>query len=448
MTGSTDATLTLSIINRIKWISLIFIFAGVPLIVNPTAYDYWYKPKIDSIYALIIIIFIAVFFEKIIFKKTFRFRKTCLFIPLCFYSFSILVSTFLSVSPELSLKGDFLRYESIFTLLSYVLMLFIFSNFVAREEEFYFLIKALLFSTFFISLYGIIQYAGFNPTEHFISSFRPSEHRVGSTIGNPNFLGKFLVLVLPFYIACFFKAKSWLEKIFMLTGFIFSFLALVFTFTRGSWIGFGVSMILLFFIMPVKKGVSQKYKKAVIVIVVMCFAVMSAGLYFADDSAENKESFFPKMKFKISSSFDLEKGMGTATRLFVWKKVVGLISEKPVFGYGPDTHVRVMRSFNLEYSRKFNNYVVIDRAHNNYLDISVGRGLFGLGAYLSIIVTFMVWLWKTLKREGETSRKIVYCCIFASFFGYLVNDLFIFSVVSVSPTFWSLMGLTFVLNRG
>jgi len=75
--------------------------------------------------------------------------------------------------------------------------------------------------------------------------------------------------------------------------------------------------------MPVKKGVSQKYKKAVIVIVVMCIAVMSAGLYFADDSAENKESFFPKMKFKFSSSFDLENGMGVATRLFVWKKSCG-----------------------------------------------------------------------------------------------------------------------------
>jgi len=96
----------------------------------------------------------------------------------------------------------------------------------------------------------------------------------------------------------------------------------------------------------------------------------------------------------------------------VEKKLWGIIKERPIFGYGPDTHVKVMRSFNLEYSRKFNNYVVIDRAHNNYLDIAVGQGLFGLGAYLSIIVTFMAWLWKTIKMERERSLKILLCCIF------------------------------------
>ncbi len=139
--------------------------------------------------------------------------------------------------------------------------------------------------------------------------------------------------------------------------------------------------------------------------------------------------------------------MGSATRLFLWENAVGLILEKPVFGYGPDTHEKVLNEVTLEYWRKFKDIVIIDRAHNNYLDIAIGRGLFGLGAYLSIIAVFMVWLWKTMKRERERSRKILFCCIISAFFGYLINDLFIFSVVAVSPTFWSLMGLTFVLNR-
>jgi putative inorganic carbon (HCO3(-)) transporter len=139
--------------------------------------------------------------------------------------------------------------------------------------------------------------------------------------------------------------------------------------------------------------------------------------------------------------------MGSATRLFLWKNVVGLILEKPVFGYGPDTHAKVMRAVNREHNQKFNTDSIIDRAHNNYLDIAIGRGLFGLGAYLSVVVVFMVWLWKTMKREMERSRKILFCCIFSAFLGYLINDLFIFSVVSVSPTFWSLMGVTLMMKN-
>jgi putative inorganic carbon (HCO3(-)) transporter len=434
-------------LNRVIWISSIFIFAGIPLIINPTAYDYCYKPKIDSLYSLIIIIFVAVFLKNIIFIKSFKFRKTCLFVPLGCYSLSVIVSTFLSVCPELSIKGDVLRYESIFTLLSYVAVVIIFSNIVNREEEVHVLLKLLLFSTFLISLYAIIQYAGFNPTEHFIPEFRQAEHRVGSTIGNPNFLGKLLVLVLPLFIAYFLYSDSNIKKFYFAMGFVLSCLALIFTFTRGSWIGFGASMFLLFFIIPVRMLVSDKAKKILAVSAILFCTVFSAGLYFAEDNVKNSSSFFPMMKYKIRSSFDVEKGMGVATRLFLWKRVVGLIMEKPVFGYGPDTHVKVMRKVNREHNQKFNTDSIIDRAHNNYLDIAIGRGLFGLGAYLSVVVVFMVWLWKTMKREMERSRKILFCCIFSAFFGYLINDLFIFSVVSVSPTFWSLMGLTLTIKH-
>jgi putative inorganic carbon (HCO3(-)) transporter len=165
-------------------------------------------------------------------------------------------------------------------------------------------------------------------------------------------------------------------------------------------------------------------------------------LYFAEDNGKNSPSFFPMVKYKIRSSFDFKKGMGAATRLFVWERVVSLIMEKPVFGYGPDTHVKVLRKVNREYYQKFNDSVIIDRAHNNYLDIAIGCGLVGLGTYLFVIGVFMVWLWKTMKQETEKPRKILYGCIFSAFSGYLINDLFLFSVVSVSPTFWSLIGLT------
>jgi len=434
-------------LNRILWISAIFIIAGIPVIINPTALDYWYKPKVDSLYVLIVIIFFALFLKKIIFKENFLFRKTCLLVPLCLYGFSITVSTFLSVCPEMSIKGDAWRYEGIITLLSYIAAVIIFSDIVRREQEFHLLVKALLFSTFLISLYGIIQYAGFNPTEHFIPELRLTERRAGSTIGNPNFLGKFLVLVLPLYIAYFFYSDSNIKRLYFASGFVFSFLALIFTFTRGSWIGFASSMLLLFFIIPGRKLVSSQVKKITVVIMVFLCTGFCAGLFFAEEGEKNNPSFFPMLKYKIRSSFDFEKGMGVATRLFLWKKTVSLIVKKPVFGYGPDTHVKVMRKVNLEHFRKFNDNVVVDRAHNNYLDTALGSGLAGLGTYLSVIAIFMVWLWKTMKREREKSKKILFCCIFSAFFGYLINDLFIFSVVSVSPTFWSLMGLTLALNR-
>src|SRR5210317_1113192 len=154
-----ESPVLLFTLNRVIWTSIIFIFAGIPLIINPTALDYWYKPKVDSLYSLIIIIFSAGLLKSIIFKKSFIFKKTFLLVPLCFYIFSVIISTVFSAFPEMSIKGDSWRYEGIFTLLSYASLVFIFSSVVKTEQDFHYLIKSLLFSTFLISLYAIIQYA-------------------------------------------------------------------------------------------------------------------------------------------------------------------------------------------------------------------------------------------------------------------------------------------------
>ncbi len=44
------------IVDRIIAVGLFFLLAGVPLLINPFALDYWYKPKIHSVYALLIIL--------------------------------------------------------------------------------------------------------------------------------------------------------------------------------------------------------------------------------------------------------------------------------------------------------------------------------------------------------------------------------------------------------
>jgi O-antigen ligase len=153
-----------------------------------------------------------------------------------------------------------------------------------------------------------------------------------------------------------------------------------------------------------------------------------------------------KVTEKITATFDTQKG-GVGGRLYLWEKGILLIKDRPVFGYGLDTHVRVLDKFNLEYARRFNYTGIIDRVHNNYLDLAIAEGLLGLTAYLIIIITFLVWLARTINAEADASRRLLYCGILSAACGYLLNDFFIFSVVSVSPAFWSLMGITISMKR-
>jgi O-antigen ligase len=179
----------------------------------------------------------------------------------------------------------------------------------------------------------------------------------------------------------------------------------------------------------------------ILIIVAMVWEVQSQG-----KKSTAKTTAVPTAADKIVRILDPNKG-DVSARLYLWNMAIALIKDRPIFGYGPDTHAIAMEKFNLEYARKFKCSGIIDRAHNNYLDIAIGQGLIGLAAYLSIITTFLVWLIKTMKVEQDSTQKVIYCGIIAAFSGYLLNDCFIFSVVSVSPTFWSLMGLTIAMKR-
>ncbi len=433
-------------IQKTTDICLFFLFACIPLIINPTAFDYWYKPKIDSIYALIVIILISVGIRCFFVKPSLllKIKDLPLTVPLVAYGLSAIISTVFSISPKLSLQGDMWRLESVFTLLSYVLLTFMFSSFVTSEKQIRILLKGLLVSSAIVSLYGIIQYSGYNPTEHFIPLFR--SNRINSTIGNANFLGKFLVLVLPLFMAHYLTAKTMRARLLLGAGNMLCLCTLVLTFTRASWLGFCAAAV-IFFLFAGRKFLREQKKRILVLMLVAVVFIAGTGLYASMRNQNKKADFVFNIKKRLLSSFDLQEGQGVATRLFVWKMVIGLIKERPFFGFGPDTHVKAMRKFNLEYSRKFNDWVIIDRSHNNYLDIALAQGLVGLAAYMSIIITFLVWLRQTIKHEESPPKRIIFCGIFAAFSGCLINDFFIFSVVSVSPTFWALMGLTIAMKN-
>jgi putative inorganic carbon (HCO3(-)) transporter len=433
------------ITDRVIAISLFFLFAAVPLIINPFAFDYWYKPKIDSIYTLVIIIGITWGIRILIIRKPLSRRENPLFFPLIAYGVFSLLSTWNSIQFDISIHGDTFREEGVYTILSYIALTFVFAHAIESMQQISTLLKGLLFAASLISLYAILQYSGFNPTQHFIPLFTGVENRAGSTIGNPNFLGKFLVLIMPICIVYYFTAIKRSVKYLLLTGCIILFSALIVTFTRASWFSFACSFILLAILLR-KRLVWSKQKElffiaGIFIVVAVLWEAQSLGKKTATGGTS-----IPTATDKIVRILDPNKG-DVAARLYLWNMAIALIKARPFLGYGPDTHALAMEKFNLEYARTFKYVGIIDRAHNNYLDMAIGQGLLGLAAYLSIITTFLIWLIKTMMVEQDSTQKVIYCGIIAAFSGYLLNDCFIFSVVSVSPTFWSLMGLTIAMKR-
>jgi len=436
--------------KTIEW-SLVFIIAAVPLIINPAAFDLWYRPKIASLQALLLIAVMAWLTRCVISRSRLHWQWTPLTLSILCFAAAAILSTIFSINTNLSFFGDPLRLEGFLTLATYLLLVFLFRENVQTPEMLARLFFWLLLAATMVASYALFQYVFFNPTEHFFYKYFPKGNGVGSTIGNPNFLGKYLVLIIPIVLALCLNEASRLRLTGVFVSLVLCFAALIATFTRASWLGLLAGMAVLFYCAQINSLLKGKGRRLVLIAISVFFVVCLFNAYSPSDgtqtAARSAKPTRGEVIQKATTSFDINKGRGVATRLYVWDKTMRLIGERPWFGYGLETFMLVFKQFNKEYTDIFHDLVIIDRAHNNYLDIAFAIGLPGLAAYLAVLVSFLVYVWRLFKGLQEKSNKMLVLGILAGFCGYLINDLFIFSVVSVSPTFWSLMGLTVAAGR-
>jgi len=436
--------------KTIEW-SLIFIIAAVPLIINPGAFDLWYRPKIESVYALVIIAGAAWLLKTIFKDKSLLWERNPLTIPLLCYLAVAFVSTVFSTDVKLSLIGDPLRVEGLFSVFAYGALMLLFVNQVKTKNLEKKLFTGFICGATLVSIYAVVQYFGYNPTEHFFYRYWRRGPGVGSTIGNQNFLGKYLVLIIPVIFSLCFDSLKLKKSLLAGLSLLLCFAALIATYTRASWLSIVFGLMVFLYLAFRNSLLAGKWKPLAACLLMLLFTVVLFNFYVPRGAASKASSFKHKepggVVKRTVSAFQFKEGRGVATRLYVWEKAMHLIMERPWFGHGLETFQAAFRPYNREYAKRFNDFTSVDRIHNNYLDTAFSLGLAGLASYLTIIASFLFFLWQVIKVVEDRSRKLFYIGILSGFCGYLVNDLFIFSVVSVSPTFWSLMGLTIAAGR-
>jgi len=156
-------------------------------------------------------------------------KKSFIYIPVLTYAALIVLSTIFSEYPEVAVGGFVARYEGMYTLLCYLALFLITFNLVKSERQIKFLLGALLISSFIVGLIGFLQFLGYDifrtsfgkqlilpkAYSHIAENiqFRFPESNVYSTLVNPNFVGSYMVLLIPISFAAFVYFKNVYLKI-------------------------------------------------------------------------------------------------------------------------------------------------------------------------------------------------------------------------------------------
>jgi O-antigen ligase len=424
-------------------ISLFFLAAGIPLLINPFAFNSVELIKRQSAYALVCLLAACALAQA--FKKNpLRLYALPIAAPLLLFALSAGLATLFSINPELSLHGDPCRGESLFTIITYVLLTFIFAFFIPSFEQALSLIRALCSVTAIVCLYGIVEFLclqkfGISPLQY----FRPPElHQpfISGTMGNANFLGRYLVLLLPLFAACYVKASRSKQALLWAGGGILGLATLVLTYSRASLVGLVVGGVV--FIALTRNAGSACRRRLGLLLGAGVVLIVVIGLVSQTLNGSNPRAFFNTMASRAIEALDVKESDGLGTRLFIWQHSIPVILERPWFGHGPDTGFDALIQVNFEKAARFKQIAILDRVHNNYLDIALTQGLIGLGAYLSVLIIFMRGMYRTIRApDVNPEARMLLCGLFSGFAGCLVNDFFTFSTVSVSMTFWTLIGI-------
>lgn len=242
-----------------------------------------------------------------------------------------------------------------------------------------------------ISILGLIQYLIY-PNLRNLSylGWDPHQFRVFSTQLDPNFTGVILVLTL-ILSTHFINHKNMRWRIFVITASLLSLLALLLTYSRGSFVAMLVSAALW-----------SVYRKKFRTYIWVSLIFLTLLLFLPKPSGEG---------------VNLQRTISVASRIKNNQEAMSLIKNSPILGVGFNT-LRFFRSETQIVSGSTDVSHSGAGFHNGWLFLLVTTGTIGTLAYL------WIW-WNILGRDISTvSSSPLQELVFLSFVAVAIHSLF------------------------
>ena len=339
--------------------------------------------------------------------------------------FAFIFSMILSKSPfERSLYGAFGRNTGVLTYLSLALIFFG-STFIRSIEG----IQKFIYC---LALAGTI-----NASITFFDRFNISVFSVtnpyglsSGTLGNPNFLGSFLAMTFPIFLAysIYYRSISRVKFIFLVGA---MFIVLHGIESSGALQGyllivFGTFMVLWFFIRATSD--SRLLLACFTFIGMLIGALGTLGVFNLGPLA--------RILHKSSITFRGE----------YWQAGMNMAKDNFFFGLGPDSYGLYYREFRNESATRIPGLnVTTDTAHNVLIDIFSGAGIFAIIAYFAIIAVSIASIHRVIKRG--TNFDPIFVSLVGAWSCYQIQSLFSINQIGLAVWGWVLSGALIAYSR-
>jgi O-antigen ligase len=446
----------------------------LPLLVNPFGARFYEVPKVAFLRFTVLLLLTAWLVDRINLRGSMAgsLRKLLsrpLVFPALLFAFAHVLSTITSVAPSLSFWGSYIRVYGTYNVLCYATFFFLIILNLRTRRQLERLITVALLASLVVALYGVLQRSGIDP----LFPGKDYSNRVISTMGNPIFLGAYLIMTIPLAFGRLLvslrtllgrgqlvssRRSMLLEVIGYSSLLLLQLMGLLYTKARGPWFGLLGGALLFAVLVGLRYGMKKLLLITIAVSTVLIALLIALNLPNTPLESFTESPYLSRLVF----SDNLAAGTGTGwVRLFIWQGTLELLRSRPdigftpnplkplrpLIGYGPETMEIVFHQVyppGLAYVEQ--REAIADRAHNELLDLVVTTGVLGLLAFLLLMGCFFYYGISLLRRTRSFNTQISLIALLSAMFAHFVEAQFGILLPSAELLLWLYLAQVSVMH--
>ena len=424
--------------DRIALAAILGALLLLPAAFVPAAASQFLVPKAFLLQSLAVLALSALA-VKLLAGGALQLRRSPLDVPILVYLAVVLVSVVRASSKDSAIFGPNERSDGLLTLLGVMALYLVAYNLPARIPALRWSMMAVVASAALVAVEGIAETLGFS-----LVGLAPALHdfRAYSTTGNPTFLGGLLVWAIPMAAGLLFTERRssrplWALALGLMLACLFA------TYSRGAWLGGAFASVALLLACRGEARRSWRWLLPCAAAALLFGLALEGGLVQRSVPAEQPPAVVAADAGRLQPiGLDrLKLDTSGSGRLHHWQAALEVIREQPLLGTGyGNLYTAIMRHETVE-SYRVQPGVWVDKVHNLFLDQAASLGIPGLLAYLWLLGAFALAMWRYLRTEPHSPRRVLVVALAAAWAGYLVHLFFLFDTLETLPLFWVMMAL-------
>ncbi len=413
--------------NRVQWL-----YVGAVTLFTPLAMDASLALRIFSIPKLITMHSVtalglgalllpssAQFFQRVLQRP--KFPRYFLWFVAAYLSW-LGLTTLTAQEPARSWLGSYQWSLGLFTQLGLWALAWLTFLTISNEQISQWLYRIAILGSIPVIAYGLIQYLGLD----WVRWILPAKGVAFSTLGNPNFLGGYLSIIIPLTLNACLESKRRLHRLAWSVLLIAQLGCLWETYCKSAMIAVAVSSALLLW---------QHWRFDWRVFFMVASTLVVASLI-------------------VSAALGIYgEGLGmvylsvnpTQNRLFAWATAYNAVAARPLLGWGLSSFDLILPAYatpGLIYQQAVYelNWLTFDRAHNLWWELAVETGLPGVILWLTLFGALLYMMLRSTESQPLLRGRLV--AAVAALISYSLHQLFNPSDIGSVTIFWWLVGWT------